>query len=253
MSEPRPFLELERVTVRRGGGPVLSEATLSIEPGASIALLGRSGSGKSTLLRVAAGLEAPASGRVLLDGREASRGGEILIPPHRRGIAMLFQDLALWPDLTVLWNVLLGLAGSGLSRRDRLARAREALEACSVLPLAERKPAQLSGGEAQRAALARALAVRPWLLLLDEPFSGLDLVTKDEVLARIAAASRQDGIALVLVSHDPLEVSALCRQAAVLEDGRLVEHGTLADLVREPRSAILRAFRDRLGPAEGRT
>lgn len=248
-----PLLELRGISATRGVEAALRDVSLSIEAGGSLGLLGRSGSGKSSLLRIVAGLDAPEKGQVLLGGAPASADGRVLIPPHRRGVAMLFQDLALWPDLTLLQNVALGLCGSGIPRRERAVRAHGALERCSVHALAHRKPAEVSGGESQRAALARAMAVEPRLLLLDEPFSSLDPVTKQDMTSRVRALTRDHGVAIVLVTHDPLEMLALCSDAVVLEAGRVVESGRVADLLRTPRSPVLCAFRDQLirGPADG--
>ncbi len=242
MSHPR--FELRSVSKRYDGSDALSDVSFTLAAGDHTALLGPSGSGKSTALRLLAGLEAPDAGAVLLDGSVASKTGRIILPPHRRGVALVFQDLALWPNLSVSDNVLLGLAGLRLSRHDARARAAEALSLCGIESLSSRKPGQISGGQQQRVALARAVAVRPAFLLLDEPFVGLDLILKARLLAEVAAlASRQD-LTLLLVTHDPGEAVALCRSAVVLDHGRVVEAGVLGDLLRAPRSELLRVFRE---------
>src|SRR5262249_4544290 len=156
--------------------------------------------GKSTALRLLAGLELPSAGQVLLDGQAVSGPGKILVPPHRRGVALVFQDLALWPNLSVLDNVLLGLAGAGLSRPEARARAAAALPRCGIAPLATRRPGQTSGGQQQRVALARALAPRPKFLLLDEPFAGLDLVTRARLLREVAALAGERRLTVLLVT-----------------------------------------------------
>jgi len=160
---------------------------------------------------------------------------------------MVFQDLALWPNLSVRGNILLGLSGAGLTRQAADTRAREALALCAVESLAERKPGTISGGQQQRVALARAIAVRPSYLLLDEPFSGLDLMTKSRLLEEIAALVVGQKITVLLVTHDPLEAMTLCRSALVLDNGRIAECGRWADLLRAPRSPVLRIFRDYRG------
>lgn len=189
-----------------------------------------------------AGLETPTSGTVLIDGKPASKPNEVLIAPHQRGLAMLFQDLALWPNLSVIENVRLGLSGTGLSRAETRSRAEDALALCDIRELADRKPGRLSGGQQQRAALARAMATRPRFLLLDEPFAGLDLETKDKLLTEIGAIAQSQSITVLLVTHDPLEAAAISRNAIVLDHGRIIESGSLDDVLRKPRSRLLRLF-----------
>jgi ABC-type sugar transport system ATPase subunit len=157
---------------------------------------------------------------------------------------MVFQDLALWPNLSVRDNILLGLSGAGLIRQEAKTRAREALALCAIESLAERKPGTISGGEQQRAALARAIAGRPSYLLLDEPFSGLDLITKTKLLEEISALAVEQKITVLLVTHDPLEAMTLCRSALVLDNGRIAERGRWTNLLRTPQSPMLRIFRD---------
>lgn len=236
------WFEFRSVSKTYDGRRVLSEVSFTISAGEHIAILGPSGCGKSTVLRLLAGLEAPSTGQVLLDGGVISQPHTILKPPHLRGVAMVFQDLALWPNLSVMDNVLLGLSGAGLAKQECRARAYEALALCAIESLVERKPGRISGGQQQRVALARAIAAWPAYLLLDEPFSGLDLVTKTKLLEEIAALAVKRKLTIVLVSHDPLEVTTLCRSVLVLENGYVEEAGTLDNLLRTPQSEILRAF-----------
>jgi ABC-type Fe3+/spermidine/putrescine transport system ATPase subunit len=224
----------------------LTEVSLTLTAGEPTALLGRSGCGKSTLLRLLSGLEPPTSGRILLDGKVISDGGQILLPPHQRGIAMVFQDMALWPNLTALENVRLGLSGTGRTRQETRRRSEDALALCGIADLAQRKPGQLSGGQQQRVALARAIAVRPEFLLLDEPFAGIDIVMKASLLQEIAALAAEQRLTVVLVSHDPVEGAALCRSAIVLEDGRVSESGLLPELIRDSQSPIFKAHREQM-------
>jgi ABC-type Fe3+/spermidine/putrescine transport system ATPase subunit len=202
---------LELVGIRKsyGQSTVLDALSLKLAAGVNTALVGPSGCGKSTLLRLLAGLEEPDDGTILVDSRLASAPGRIVVPPHQRGISMVFQDLALWPNLTAQGNVLLGLSGAH-SHNDARRRAAEALSLCGIESLAARKPAELSGGQQQRVALARAVAARPSFLLFDEPFSSLDRGTKCELLAQINALTRAHGVTVVLVSHDVAEVQAIC-------------------------------------------
>lgn len=206
-----------------------------------LAVLGASGCGKSTLLRLLAGLDAPTEGRIWLDGRLVSEPGRILVPPHERKLSMVFQDLALWPALSALENVMLGLAQPGLSRAQRRQRALETLKTAKVGEFAERKPGTLSIGEQQRVALARAVAVLPRLLLLDEPFSSLDPAMKADLLAEVQALARNFGMTLVLITHDLFEAVAVCKNGLVLEDGGPKERGDLPTLLAAPKSGFLRA------------
>jgi len=237
--------QLDHVSKEFHGRPAVADLCTHIPPGDHTAILGISGSGKSTLLRLLAGLEVPSAGVIRLDGQVLSHAGRVIVSPHRRGVGMVFQDLALWPNLSVMGNILLGLAGTVGSRRQRLERAEAALAACAISALRDRLPASLSGGEQQRAALARAVAVMPRFLFLDEPFGGLDLVTKSQLLAQIGDLAHQR-FTIVLVTHDPREATALCRRAVVLEEGREQQVGEWSELLRDPRSQLLRTFQQQL-------
>ena len=241
------WCEFRSVSKIYDGRTALSEVSFMVTAGEHTAILGASGCGKSTLLRLLAGLDAPSAGQVLLEGNVVSQPHEILRPPHLRNIAMVFQDLALWPNLSVRDNILLGLSGAGLTRQGARTRASEALALCAIEFLAERKPGTISGGQQQRVALARAIAMRPSYLLLDEPFSGLDLMTKAKLLEEIAALAVEQKITVLLVTHDPLEATTLCGSALVLDGGRIVEAGMWTNLLRDPQSQMLRIFRDYCG------
>ncbi len=237
-----PLVQLHGVTQRFGPEPVFEPLSLELPVDQHAALLGPSGCGKTTLLRLIAGLDAPASGSISLHGETVSNAGAVLQPPHERNVALVFQDLALWPNLTAEQNVLLGLANRRLPRPERYARAHDALKACRVEAFARRKPATLSVGQQQRVALARALAVRPRLLLLDEPFTGLDPILKAQLFGEIRQLIAQYNSTLLLVTHDPLEAAALCSHALVLENGVLCEHGPIDQLLKKPASQILQSF-----------
>jgi iron(III) transport system ATP-binding protein len=156
---------------------------------------------------------------------------------------MLFQDLALWPNLSVLRNVLLGLSGTRLSKSEARERALTTLSLCGVAELVNEKPGQLSGGEQQRVALARAFAVRPKYLLLDEPFSNLDLTTKSGLLNHIRSLVAEQQVTLLLVTHDPIDAVTLCSSLIVMEGGGIKESGAIKDLIKLPlRSRTLDAF-----------
>ncbi len=234
------------VSVNYAGHAALDRLSVSIGRGQHTAILGPSGCGKTTLLRILSGLESPTAGEVRLDGVVVSRPGEVVLAPHCRGVAMVFQDLALWPGLSALDNVLLGLPGALMSRSQARDRARDALATCRIESLMNRLPAEISGGQQQRVALARAIAVRPSFLFLDEPFAGLDLVTKYRLLDDIAALADQHKFGIVLVTHDPIEVSRLCRVAVVLEEGAVRECGSLDELLASPESETLQAFQQQI-------
>jgi ABC-type Fe3+/spermidine/putrescine transport system ATPase subunit len=242
--------ELSRLSKNYAEAQALREVSFAITAGENLAVLGPSGSGKSTALRLLAGLEAPDSGAVFLNGEPISTPGQVLMPPHRRGISLVFQDLALWPNLTAQDNVMLGLSGLKLTRREARARTREALRMCRIEELAARKPGAMSGGQQQRVALARAIAVRPAFLLMDEPYSGLDLILRSKLLAEVREFATAQSITVVLVTHDPLEALSLCRSAVVLDQGAVIEAGPLTALLEEPRSELLRVFRDQLSRHE---
>jgi ABC-type Fe3+/spermidine/putrescine transport system ATPase subunit len=238
--------EFRSVSKVYGRHTVLADITFVLPAGEHTALLGPSGSGKTTVLRLLAALEAPTTGQVLLNDEVVSEANRIRRPPHRLGIAMVFQDLALWPNLSVLDNVRLGLTGGQLSRVEVRQRADEVLTLCGIQALAPRKPGQISAGQQQRVALARALATRPAFLLLDEPFAGLDLVVKTRLLREISQLATQQ-LTIVLVTHDPWEATVLCQSGVVLgASGRVEESGPLADLLRKPRSEMLKVFAEHM-------
>lgn len=243
-------VELRNVWKRYPEQVALADVSLRIVAGQHTVIVGSSGCGKSTLLRIIAGLEAPSRGQVLLGGELASDVERIVIPPHQRGIAMVFQDLALWPNLSVRQNVSLGLSGADCSRVERSARVDESLRTTGTADLADRKPGSLSGGQQQRVALARSLAVRPAFLFLDEPFTGLDPVTKGRLSREIVGFAEKFAFTIVLVTHDPFEALDLCTIGLLLESGRFIEHGSFVELIRDSRSPIFTSFREQLERVE---
>jgi ABC-type Fe3+/spermidine/putrescine transport system ATPase subunit len=202
------FVRLVRLQYSRGEQVILTDFSLDVIAGEFIALLGRSGSGKTTILRLIAGLDAPDSGEVWLRGELASQNGRIIIPPRLRQIGFVFQELALWPHMTIAQSLAFVL-GSDLQARERTERISEILSAVHIPDLGNRFPHQLSGGERQRAALARALVPRPRLLLLDEPMSSLDADLKSQLVAELLATHRTLGLTTVYVTHDISEVSGM--------------------------------------------
>jgi iron(III) transport system ATP-binding protein len=232
-------LTFDDIRHRYHGKDTIRGLSLTAEPGEVLCLLGPSGSGKTTLLRIAAGIEAQASGRVLINDREVA-GPDRFLPPEKRGIGLMFQDFALFPHMSVLDNVRFGL--TALPARESIAEAGIALERVGLSHYADKYPHALSGGEQQRVALARALAPRPSVLLMDEPFSGLDSRLKDTVRADTLAILRETRATAVVVTHDAEEAMRMADRIALMRNGRLVQVGTSDDLYRRPRDIFAAAF-----------
>ena len=241
-------IALHALERRFGDVAAVDGVDLEVAQGAFLVLLGPSGCGKTTALRLLAGLDAPTTGEVLLDGEVISDSRGVHLPPHRRRLTLVFQDLALWPNLTALENVRLGLSGSGLAKRESKSQARAALDLCGVGDLAARRPSELSGGQQQRVALARAIAPKPEYILLDEPFAALDLVVKARLVDELRRLAEAQQATLILVTHDPSDAVSLCPWAFVLDGGSFSEAGPLSALLGEPRSELLRLFRDHVLP-----
>ena len=221
------------------GAPTLQDVSVAAEPGEVLCLLGPSGSGKSTLLRIAAGLERQTRGRVFLNGSEIA-GPSVFAPPEKRSIGLVFQDFALFPHLTILENVRFGL--TALSRDEARKEAMISLERVGLAHYADAYPNILSGGEQQRVALARAIAPRPAVLLMDEPFSGLDSRLKDSVRAETLAILHQSRATAIVVTHDAEEAMRMGDRIALLRDGRLVQVGTGQDLYNSPATLFAAGF-----------
>ncbi|MBV2184248.1 MAG: ABC transporter ATP-binding protein [Rhizobium sp.] len=232
-------LSFENIRHGYHGRETLRGVSLTAEPGEVLCLLGPSGSGKTTLLRIAAGIEAQLSGRLLLNDREVA-GPSVFVPPEQRGIGLMFQDFALFPHMSVVENVRFGL--TAMPAREGISEAMAALERVGLAHYAQKYPHALSGGEQQRVALARALAPRPGVLLMDEPFSGLDSRLKDTVRADTLAILRETRATAVVVTHDAEEAMRMADRIALLRDGKLVQVGSSDDLYRRPRDLFTAAF-----------
>jgi putative spermidine/putrescine transport system ATP-binding protein len=231
-------LLLERLTRRFGSNPpAVDELSLALPKGALLALLGPSGCGKTTTLRLIAGLERADGGRVLVGDRDVTP-----LPPEARNMGVVFQSYALFPHMTAAGNVGFGLETRGLPRAERQARVAEALAMVGLANLADRKPRALSGGQQQRVALARALAIRPELLLLDEPLSALDAQLRDGVREEIRALQQRLGTTTVFVTHDQAEALAMADLVAVMDRGKLEQLGTPEDLFERPATPFVASF-----------
>lgn len=242
-------LAFEDIHHAYGSVHTLRGVSLTVEPGEVLCLLGPSGSGKTTLLRIAAGIERETRGRLLLNGREISGPGATL-PPERRGIGLMFQDFALFPHLTILDNVRFGL--TALKSADQRREAMAAIERVGLASHASDYPHALSGGEQQRVALARAIAPRPAVLLMDEPFSGLDSRLKDAVRAETLAILREARVTAIVVTHDAEEAMRMGDRIALLRDGELIQLGTADDLYHRPVNLFAAGFFSEINVFESR-
>jgi iron(III) transport system ATP-binding protein len=231
------------------GRPTLSAVDLEVMPGEVMCLLGPSGSGKTTLLRLAAGLAEPSAGYIWINDQEVSRRGRI-IAPEKRGVGLVFQDFALFPHLSIRKNVEFGL--TQLSQHERHTLAQRLLERVGLGEYGDFYPNNLSGGEQQRVALARALAPRPGILLMDEPFSGLDSRLREEVRDESLGLLRDTRSTVLVVTHDPEEAMKIGDRIALMRDGQIVQVGTGAQLYDQPNSLFSARFFSELNVFEGK-
>jgi ABC-type Fe3+/spermidine/putrescine transport system ATPase subunit len=217
-----PHLRVAHVSKRFGSHQALNDVSLDVATGEAVVILGPSGCGKTTLLRLIAGLEVPDDGEIRLAGTQVSAPGRALVPPHNRGIGYVFQDLALWPHLTVHENLDFALESARMPRIERRARAHEVLTLVRIEQLSNRFPHELSGGEQQRVALARALVSQPRVLLLDEPLSSLDPELRATLRAELARLQRALGVTTIYVTHDTEDVAVLADRVVEMRAGRIV-------------------------------
>ena len=234
-------LQMEGVTLvyPNQAMPVLRDVSLQLAPGDIACLLGPSGCGKTTLLRAIAGFAPLQAGRIAIMGREVSGAG-VQVPTEQRNVGMVFQDYALFPHLTVQGNIGFGLHGLAASAAQ--ARVQEMLHMVGLQSLAQRYVHELSGGQQQRVALARALAPKPQLLLLDEPFSNLDVSLREHLAREVRALLKATGTTAVLVTHDQQEAFAVADYVAVLAQGRVQQWGTPMALYHEPVNRVVANF-----------
>lgn len=210
----------------------VNDCTLAVAPAQRMAIIGPSGCGKSTLLRIIAGLEQGHAGNIWYQGRDITG-----VAAHQRGIGLMFQEHALFPHMTVAANVAYGLYGQPKSTTS--ARVRQLLDLMGIAHLAARLPEQLSGGERQRVALARSLAPKPALLLLDEPFAALDRIRRDFLLDELPALLEHEQVAAIYVTHDALEACRFAAQIIVMREGKIIRQDTPQQLYQAPQSAFV--------------
>ncbi len=243
-----PRLEISGLMRAFDGRAVVSDLSLDVAEGQVTCLLGPSGCGKSTTLRIVAGVDRPDAGRVAVDGRVLC-DADVHVPPEDRSIGLMFQDFALFPHLSVAENVAFGLRGP---RRDRRARAVALLERVSLSRHVDRFPHELSGGEQQRVALARAIAPRPRVMLMDEPFSGLDNRLRDGIRDETLAVLKEEGTAVLLVTHEPEEAMRMADRIALMRGGRIVQAGAPYNVYNAPVDREAAAFFSDINVIRGR-
>jgi iron(III) transport system ATP-binding protein len=230
-------IRFERITQGYEATPLFADFSLEIPGGKFFTLLGPSGCGKTTLLRMLAGFVVPQAGRVWFGDRDVTS-----LPAHQRGVGMVFQDYALFPDRSALANVMYGLEARGVRGAAARERALRMLDRVGLASLAERSPATLSGGQRQRVAMARALVIEPQLLLLDEPLAALDVKLRVELRAMVRELQLESGITTVFVTHDQEEALALSDVVAVMDRGRVVQAGAPAQIYARPASGYAADF-----------
>ncbi len=235
--DAKPFITFRNVTKRFGDFTAVDDLTLNIYHREFFALLGASGCGKSTLLRMLAGFERPTSGEIILDGQDIAG-----IPPYKRPVNMMFQSYALFPHMTVESNIGFGLRQDGMPKNEIAERVTQMLKLVKLEQFAKRKPHQLSGGQRQRVALARSLAKRPKVLLLDEPLGALDKKLREETQFELMDLQQELGLTFVVVTHDQEEAMTMADRIAVMSHGKVVQVATPAEIYEAPNSRFVADF-----------
>jgi putrescine transport system ATP-binding protein len=233
----KPYVSFQNITKRFGDFVAVDDLSLDIFNREFFALLGASGCGKSTLLRMLAGFETPTSGQIILDGVDMTG-----IPPHKRPVNMMFQSYALFPHMTVGANIAFGLKQEGMAASEIDDRVAKMLKLVKLEQFAKRKPHQLSGGQRQRVALARSVAKRPKLLLLDEPLGALDKKLREETQFELMDLQQELGLTFIVVTHDQEEAMTMADRMAVMDKGRIVQVGTPAETYEAPNSKFIADF-----------
>lgn len=232
-----PYLQLIDIVKKFGDLVVVDHVNLSLGHKEIFALLGSSGSGKSTLLRMLAGMETPTSGRIILDGQDITH-----LPPYERPINMMFQSYALFPHMTVAQNIAFGLKQDRLPKAEIEQRVNQMLDLVQMKKYAERRPFQLSGGQQQRVALARSLAKRPKLLLLDEPLGALDKKLRQQTQLELVNLLEQVGVTCMMVTHDQEEAMTMASRIAIMSEGVLLQVGTPSEVYEFPNCRFTAEF-----------
>lgn len=240
------LLKIDRVTKKFDETVAVDEVSLAINKGEIFALLGGSGSGKSTLLRMLAGFERPTDGRILLDGVDITN-----MPPYERPINMMFQSYALFPHMTVEQNIAFGLKQDRMPKEEIAARVAEMLKLVHMTQYAKRKPHQLSGGQRQRVALARSLAKRPKLLLLDEPMGALDKKLRSQMQLELVEIIERVGVTCIIVTHDQEEAMTMAERIAIMHQGWIAQVGSPMDIYETPASRLVCEFIGNVNLFEG--
>src|SRR5690606_27163237 len=246
-SNAKPYIQFEQVTKKFGDFTAVNNLSLTIFEREFFALLGASGCGKSTLLRMLAGFEEPTSGRILLDGQNLAG-----IPPYRRPVNMMFQSYALFPHMTVEKNIAFGLKQEGMPAPEIEKRVAEMLKLVKLEAFAKRKPHQLSGGQRQRVALARSVAKRPKVLLLDEPHGALDKKLRQETQFELMDLQQQLGLTFVVVTHDQEEAMTMADRIAIMDKGEVMQVATPAEVYEAPASRFVASFVGNVNIFEGK-
>src|SRR3954471_4159403 len=242
-----PLLRIDGVTKRFGGFVAVDKLSLDIRAGEFFALLGPSGCGKTTLLRMLAGFETPDAGQILLGGKDIAR-----VLPHQRPVNMMFQNYALFPHLSARDNIAFGLKRANMPRHEIAIRVGEMMALVKLEGLERRKPDQLSGGQKQRVALARSLARRPKLLLLDEPLAALDKKLRESTQLELIELQRRLGMTFIIVTHDQEEAMTMADRIGVMDCGRLEQVATPRQLYEAPASRWIAEFVGDVNVIEGR-